>query len=59
MEENNVYVDLSREWTTHHMSELIIGMEDLNGHVGKTLMDFRGFTEDLALAKEIKREGCC
>ena len=26
---------------------------------GETLMDSRGFTEDLVLASEIKREGCC
>ena len=27
--------------------------------LAETLMDFRGLMEDLALAKEIKREGCC
>ena len=41
------------------MSELIIGMGDFNGHVGRNIDGFQGFTEDLALAKEIKREGCC
>ena len=49
------YEDLSREWSTHHMSELIIGIDMLE----ETLMDSMGFTEYLALAKEIKREGCC
>ena len=35
MEEKEIfYEDLSREWTTHHMIELIIGMENLNRHVG-------------------------
>ena len=47
------------EWTTHHISELIIGMGYNNGHVRQTFMVSRGFTEDLALVKEIKREGCC
>ena len=53
------YEDVSREWTTHHTSELIIGMGDFNGHIGKTLMDLIGSMEDLILAKEIKKEGCC
>ena len=38
------------------MSELIIGMGDNNGHVGKKIDGFQGFMEDLALAKEIKSE---
>ena len=54
-----LYEDLSREWTTHHTRELIIRMGDLNDMLAETLIDFRGLTEDLVLAKEIKREGCC
>ena len=38
----NFYEDLSREWTTHHMSELIIGMGDFNGHVGRNIDGFQG-----------------
>ena len=36
--------DLSREWTTYHMSELIIGMimGDLNRHVGRNIDIFQG-----------------
>ena len=36
------YEDLSREWTTHHMSELIIGMGDFNGHVARNIDGFQG-----------------
>ena len=42
MEENvNFCEDLSREWTTHHMSELIIGMGDFNGHVVRNIDGFQ------------------
>ena len=44
------YEDLSREWTTHHMSELIIRMGNFNGHVGRNIDGFQGVMEDLALA---------
>ena len=36
------YEDLSREWTTHHIRELIIGMGDFNGHVGRDIDGFQG-----------------
>ena len=32
---------VSREWATHHMSELIIRMGDLNGHVGREIDGFQ------------------
>ena len=51
------YLDPSRKWTIHHMSKLIIGMGDFNGHVGRNI-DIRGLIEDLALVKKIKLEGC-
>ena len=35
------YEDLSREWTTHHTSELIIGMGDLSRHVVKNIDGFQ------------------
>ena len=34
--------DLSREWTIHHTSELIIGMGDFNGHIGRNIDGFQG-----------------
>ena len=37
-----VAVDLSRECLTHHTRELIIGMGDLNGHVGRIIDGFHG-----------------
>ena len=43
MEEKQIfYEDLSREWTTHHKSELFIGMGDFNGHVGRNSNGFHG-----------------
>ena len=33
--------DLSREWTIHHAGELIIGMEDIDGHVGRRIDGFQ------------------
>ena len=36
-EKDKFYEDLSRERTTHHMSELINGMRDISGHVERNL----------------------
>ena len=33
---------LSREWTTHHTSELINAIGDVNGHVGRNIDGFQG-----------------
>ena len=46
--------DLSREWTTHHTVELIIGMGDINGYVGRHIGGFPGVHGGI----EWKREGC-
>ena len=46
-EKAKFYEDLSREWTTHHTSELIITMGYLNGHVGRNIDHFLGFMQDL------------
>ena len=32
----------SREWTTHHKSELIIGMGDISGNVERNIDGFQG-----------------
>ena len=45
--------DLSREWATHHTRELIIGMGDINGHVGRNIDELQGFMEDVVFEKEI------
>ena len=49
MEEKEiVYEDVSREWATHHMNQLIIGMGDFKGHVDRNIDGFQdvhgGFT---------------
>ena len=36
------YEDLSKEWTTHYTSELIIGLRDFSGHVGRDIYGFQG-----------------
>ena len=53
----NLYEDLSREWTTHHTSELIIGMGEINRHVGRNIDGFLRFMVELVLGKETNREG--
>ena len=40
--ENFLQEYLSKVWTTHHMSELIIRMGDLNRHVGRNIDVFQG-----------------
>ena len=37
----------------------LLEWEILTDMLAETLIDFRGLMEDLALAKEIKRERCC
>ena len=43
--------DLSREWTTHHMSELVIGIVDNNRHDGKNIDGFQGVHRGLSVGK--------
>ena len=57
-EKENVCEHLSRESTTHDTRELLIGMGYSYGHVGRNIYVFQVVHEDLALAKEIKMEGC-
>ena len=50
MEEKEIYhEDLSREWTTHHMSGLIIGIGAINGHVGRNNDGFQGVHRGLSI----------
>ena len=37
-----IYDDLSREWATHHMSEMIIGIGDINRNFGRNIDGFHG-----------------
>ena len=50
-EKGNSYEDLSREWSTHHMSEMIIGMGDHNGHVGSNIDGFQGAHGGISIGK--------
>ena len=48
---NFIYEDLSSEWTTHHTSELILGMGDLNGHVDRNIDGFQGLHGGFSIGK--------
>ena len=50
-EKGNCYEDLSREWTTHHTSELIIVIGDFNGHVGRNIDGCQGFHGVFSIGK--------
>ena len=50
------YEDLSREWTTHHMSELTIRKGDLDGHVGGNIGGFQVCHGGCSIGK-INQEG--
>ena len=50
------YEDQSMEWTTHHMRELIIGMGDINRHIGRNIDGSQGVHSGLSFG-EIKSGG--
>ena len=50
------YEDLSRELTTHHVIERIVGMGYFNGHVGRNIDGFQGVHRGFSLGK-INQEG--
>ena len=39
------YDDLRSEWDPHTMGELVLGMSDFNGHVGKRIEGYEGVLE--------------
>ncbi|XP_068728698.1 uncharacterized protein [Montipora capricornis] len=41
-EKERFYDDLRSEWDLHNMGELVLGMGDFNGHVGKRIERFEG-----------------
>ena len=45
------YEDQSGKWTTHHTSELFIGMGDPNGHVGRNIGGFQRVHEGFSIGK--------
>ena len=55
-EKQNVY-DLSREWTTHHKSEQVIGMGDVNGHAGRNNDGFKAVLVGLSIGERKNQEG--
>ena len=53
-EKKTFYGDLSREWTTYHMSRLIIGMGDDSGHVGRYIDGFQGIHRGFSIGEKNK-----
>ena len=49
------YEDVSREWTTPHLSELIIRMGDINGHVGRRIDGSQGAHRGFSIGKRNKK----
>ena len=41
-EKEHFYDDLRSEWDLHRMGELVLGMGDFNGHVGKWIEGYEG-----------------
>ena len=41
-EKERFYDDLRSEWDLHNMGELVLGMGDFNGHVGKRIEGYEG-----------------
>ena len=44
--------NISREWTTHHRRQLIIGMVDFDGHVGRNIDVFQGVHGGFSISEE-------
>ena len=42
--ENYFYDDLRNEWDLHNVGELVLGMGDFNGHIGKQTEGCEGVT---------------
>ena len=55
-EKEHFYEELSRDWTSHHTSELIIGMGDINGHVGRNIDAFHGVQGGLSIGERSQEE---
>ena len=46
-EKERFYDDLGSEWDLHSMGELVLGMGDFNGHVGKRIEGYEGVERDV------------
>ena len=58
-EKEHFYDDLRSEWDLHSMGELVLGMGDFNGHVGKQMRVMRMCMEEMELGREMWKERCC
>ena len=58
-EKEHFYDDLRSEWDLHRMGELVLGMGDFNGHVGKWIEGYEVCMEEMELGREIWKERCC
>ena len=58
-EKEHFYDDLRSEWNLHSVGELVLGMGDFNGHVGKQIEVRRMCMEEMELGREMWKEICC
>ena len=55
-EKGRFYGDLGSEWDLHSVVELILGMGDFNGHVGKWIEGVHG---ENGIGERNVEERCC
>ena len=53
------YDEMGSEWDLGSSSEIIVSLEDFNGHLGKYAEDFEGVHRKMVLGKEMQREEDC
>ena len=58
-EKERFYDNLRSEWYLHSMGDLVLGMGDFNGHVGKWIEGYEVCMEEMELGREIWKERCC
>ena len=52
------YEEMAREWSVTNENELVLGLEDFNGHVGKCAEGFEGIHGGMEKGKETLKEEC-
>ena len=50
------YDEMASEWDFASSSEMIVSLENFNGHVGKCTEGFKGVHREMVLGKEMQKE---
>ena len=58
-EKVHFYDEMGSEWDLGSSCEIIVSLEDVNGHVGKYAKDFEGVHGGMVLEKEMQKEEDC